>query len=184
MAHPSPQSSAANESLIDRVYRQARDLTRVMGITVPDGAAEDVLQKVEKAVNQKLPPSFRHLLALQNGWQEVWQGFSLAGTNDLLGSGLFGKSLALRHAQFWKDRNIDPYDVKARKSFRPDAGKVVPWRLLVVGLGPSGDLLLFDIRQRGDDGEAPFLHVRGDGTIVAKWDSFNDWLWMVVNAER
>lgn len=177
------QTPIAPNPLIDRLYAQARDVARAMGLDIPAAATADQLEKVERTVNQALPPSFRHLLMLQNGWPSIWQGFDLAGTDDLLGAGRFGKKLALQHAEFWSNRGIDPYDVKARRSYRPVEGLLVPWRLLVVGLGPNGDLLLFDIRQRRPDGEAPFVHTHPDGSIVTRWPTFDEWLWNAATAD-
>jgi hypothetical protein len=143
---------------------------RDAGLVPNPGATSDAVERAERRVGRRLPPSYRAFLARHDGWPRFFDGAALLGTREL------GKSsyADLAHAA------LDAAEVDIRSGAPPSVRVAgYPGQAIPFGIDPAGTTLFaFDPATVNADGEMGV--VAWIQEIGIRRASFTDFLAMVL----
>lgn len=174
----SDRASEAWETTLQRIYWVRTELSELLanadgeedagedGLVPNPPADESALERAERRIGHRLPPSYRAFLTRFDGWHRFFDGATLLGTKDL------GKSSYADLAQAAFEAAETPIPDGGPPSSRV---RGYPGDLITFGIDPEGTTLFaFDPSSVDDDGEmevVAWIHEFG-----LRRESFTDFL--------
>jgi hypothetical protein len=148
-------ASEAWETTLQRIYWVRTELTELLESSDPDRgedglvpnspADESAIERAERRIGHKLPPSYRAFLTRFDGWNRFFDGATLLGTKDL------GKSSYADLAQAAFEAAETPIPDGGPPSSRV---RGYPGDLITFGIDPEGTTLFaFDPSSADERGE-------------------------------
>jgi hypothetical protein len=163
------------QDTLGEIRRVQTELLRLVpyrdaGLVPNPGAPPDAVERAERRVGRRLPPTYRAFLARHDGWPRFFDGAALLGTREL------GKSsyADLAHAA------LDAAQVDIRSGAPPSvriAG--YPGQAIPFGIDPAGTTL-FAFDPATADAEGEMGVVAWIQEIGIRRASFTDFLGMVL----
>lgn len=159
-------------TLLAAMHRTARRMLASLAEPVAEPTDDREINRFEKDYldSERIPPSYRDFLVLQDGWERCWRGFSFGGTQTLSGTKLREEI----------DRIIDAYalglgfdvdDEDARRKHH-EGDEFSPFGQFIFGCNYEGDLLIFDRKRVTAEGEMPVVMWNPEDGVIEEWESF------------
>ncbi|AUX23704.1 hypothetical protein SOCEGT47_042340 [Sorangium cellulosum] len=130
------------------------DPRRGMPIAPPAGASESAIVAVERRLGMPLPPSYRELLSLHDGWPQLFAGASLLGVRALArGTFMDVGRMVLEHCEA-EEAHGEGEGHAAEASARGRAGERPRRTLVPFGIDPTAETVFaWDVDAVAEDGE-------------------------------
>lgn len=151
-----------------------------MPIAPPPGASEAAIVAVERRLGTSLPPSYRELLSLHDGWPQLFAGASLLGVRALArGTFMDVGRLVLDHDEVAETRGAGE-DHAAPVGTRGRAGERARRGLVPFGIDAAAETVFaWDMDARAEDGELAVILWTND--IGLRLSGFPELLEMVAD---
>ncbi|AKT41716.1 SMI1/KNR4 family protein [Chondromyces crocatus] len=118
-----------------RLELARRDPRRGMPVAPPEGAAEEAIACAERRMGMRLPPSYRALLSMHDGWPQIFAGAGLLGSRPLTRGAYLGVAQMMLEENEGAARGRGA--ARAREATRARQGEAGAQRTWFDGPGPD-----------------------------------------------
>lgn len=153
-----------------------KDPRRGMPVAPPAGAPEAAIVAAERRMGLRLPPSYRALLALHDGWPQLYAGAGLLGVRPLTR----GAYLGVAQMVIEENEGAARYSGAVRTSPRARSAGLIPF-----GIDPGAETLFaWDPKVQREDGELEVVvWMNGLGMRLASFAELLELLVDMLSAE-
>lgn len=164
-----------------RLELSRKDPRRGMPVAPPAGAPEAAIVAAERRMGLRLPPSYRALLALHDGWPQLYAGAGLLGVRPLTR----GAYLGVAQMVIEENEGAARYSGAIRASQARARGSARPAGLIPFGIDPDAETLFaWDPQVQREDGELEVvLWMNGLGMRLASFPELLELLVDMLSAE-